>query len=547
MASASPTAILAVPDRPPVERPDAKAPEASDGQFAGLMAQFIQAPPTPQAPRPNPDAPAHVEQEPPRGDPSQAATAPPDNPSAAAPSSPNPQAKTEPAPTPQAPEPPPTIQAALEAAVPGIQLPGPSAPLLVDPQAKAKPTDTAVPIAAVTPPATVSPVPGGPDPATAKTSGGTAASAQSGVALHRVPQAPAPEPAQAGLRVTPPVPHPMPSQPQDEAQAPAPAPPPTPSGATMEPHPRPQASLPVAATPTLPDGPATPPIPTPAPRTEVNLPPTAAMVQAALAESGLGANAEHLPAAPVLVALDPAAPVVKPAQLAVPQPPPREAPQPATTASAQRIAPKPAIEETAPENKANAPSAAPAPDPQAAASHLPAATQTPVPHAPDGSSLAALSAGPKVTPATAATVPVAPLAAAPPPSPPMAQVEGGVRWMLKAGAQEAQLQLHPESLGQITIHLKVEGGEVHARLWVTEPASVQAVQEGRPHLELSLKEQGLQLGSFDLQQGQRPFQEAPSTPNHRDHVTPEALAARQEAPAAAPVSILNAHRVELYA
>jgi flagellar hook-length control protein FliK len=129
----------------------------------------------------------------------------------------------------------------------------------------------------------------------------------------------------------------------------------------------------------------------------------------------------------------------------------------------------------------------------------------------------------------------------------MAQVEGGVRWMLKAGAQEAQLQLHPESLGQITIHLKVEGGEVHARLWVTEPASVQAVQEGRPHLELSLKEQGLQLGSFDLQQGQRPFQEAPSTPNHRDHVTPEALAARQEAPAAAPVSILNAHRVELYA
>jgi hypothetical protein len=119
--------------------------------------------------------------------------------------------------------------------------------------------------------------------------------------------------------------------------------------------------------------------------------------------------------------------------------------------------------------------------------------------------------------------------------------------MLKGGAQEAQLQLHPESLGQVTIHLKVEGGEVHARLWVTEPASVQAVQEGRAHLEQSLKDQGLQLGSFDLHQGNRPFHEAPSAPAFREPTSAEPLITRQEAPSMSQPSILNTHHVELYA
>jgi flagellar hook-length control protein FliK len=119
--------------------------------------------------------------------------------------------------------------------------------------------------------------------------------------------------------------------------------------------------------------------------------------------------------------------------------------------------------------------------------------------------------------------------------------------MLKGGAQEAQLQLHPESLGQVTIHLRVEGGEVHARLWITEPGSVRAVQEGRPHLEQSLKEQGLQLGSFDLQQGHRPFQETPTAPAYREQAAPEATPARQEAPAAPLPSVLNPYRVEFYA
>ncbi len=168
---------------------------------------------------------------------------------------------------------------------------------------------------------------------------------------------------------------------------------------------------------------------------------------------------------------------------------------------------------------------------------------------PDGSAMAASTTSRTQAPAsTQAAIPSqAPSPAAATPNPLTTQVEGGVRWMLRGGAQEARLQLHPESLGQVTIHLRVEGGEVHARLWITEPASVQAVQEGRPHLEHSLREQGLQLGSFDLHQGHRPFQEAPSAPVVPERRLPEVVPARQEAPAAPALSILNPHHVELYA
>jgi len=183
----------------------------------------------------------------------------------------------------------------------------------------------------------------------------------------------------------------------------------------------------------------------------------------------------------------------------------------------------------------------------APAAKLLSAAQSPVLREADGSALAALSPLSRPLESAAAATPAPPPAPTTPRSTPVLQVEGGLRWMLKGGVQEAQLQLHPDSLGQVTIHLRVEGGEVHARLWVTEPASVQAVQEGRPQLELSLKEQGLMLGSFDLQQGQRPFQEAHAGPSFREPTFPEATTARQEAPAAAPLSILNPHHVELYA
>lgn len=185
----------------------------------------------------------------------------------------------------------------------------------------------------------------------------------------------------------------------------------------------------------------------------------------------------------------------------------------------------------------------------AAAVPIPASAPTPAPelvHS-DGNAMAVIGALPRPQAQPAGSTPTPPPAASFTPPAPVAQVEVGMRWMLKGGSQEAQLQLHPESLGQVTIHLRVEGGEVHARLWVTEASSVQAVQEGRPHLEASLKEQGLQLGSFDLQHGQRPFQEATPAPMVSERTAAQLLPARQETPLALTPSILNAHRVELYA
>ncbi len=173
--------------------------------------------------------------------------------------------------------------------------------------------------------------------------------------------------------------------------------------------------------------------------------------------------------------------------------------------------------------------------------------QMPILHALDGSALPFAGLLPRPGETLTVSAPAAPLAPAAQPSAQVVQVEGGLRWMLKGGAQEAQLQLHPDSLGQVTIHLKVVGSEVHARMWITEPGSVQAVQEGRPHLEMALKEQGLQLGSFDLQQGQQPSQEAPTAPPTREPSIQDVVTTRQEAPAAPPTNILNAHHVELYA
>jgi flagellar hook-length control protein FliK len=210
-----------------------------------------------------------------------------------------------------------------------------------------------------------------------------------------------------------------------------------------------------------------------------------------------------------------------------------------------------ALQNPAESSKPMAPSVvsldATAPAPEALAVKPSTLPPLPVLHATDGSAVAVAGILPRAAETTPVPSPTAvPLPAAQP-SATVVQVEGGLRWMLKGGVQEAQLQLHPDSLGQVTIHLKVVGNEVHARMWIREPGSVQAVQEGRPHLEMSLKEQGLQLGSFDLQQGQRPFQESPSTPSFREPSTSDPSTARQEAPAAPSMAILNPHHVELYA
>lgn len=107
------------------------------------------------------------------------------------------------------------------------------------------------------------------------------------------------------------------------------------------------------------------------------------------------------------------------------------------------------------------------------------------------------------TPSTVAPTLAAPAAVATAPHPAAVQVEGGIRWLLTKERSGAELQLHPESLGRITIQLRVDQGEVHARVWATEPSTLPLLQDHKAFLEVSLRQQGLSLGSFDLQQGQR--------------------------------------------
>jgi len=130
----------------------------------------------------------------------------------------------------------------------------------------------------------------------------------------------------------------------------------------------------------------------------------------------------------------------------------------------------------------------------------------------------------------------------------VSQVDGSIRWLLKNQEQGAELQLHPESLGTVQIRLRVEGTEVHARVWASDPSALPVLQEHRGSLEASLREQGLNLGSFDLHQGRQggetPLPTAPSQAAAAFRGTPEN---GQETPIPAGPVPLNPHRIEIVA
>lgn len=546
MAPASTTAVLAVPDRSAAERPESKAPDGSEGQFAGLMAHFV--PPQPKLPTPE-SAPAQRRSAERTGERSTDRPAEPRSRSEASERTRSSAAGTaadrtaetrekaarsdSPAETRDAAETP-TNSAddakATQAAAQG------------DAQNGAK-TEAATASAQPTQPASATaPIPGA-VPATlptviSATPLGAAASETQAAAqgpAQRQAQAAAQLQAQAAAR-----PRSTGSElpgaaskvaadsqaqfegaaaqaAETEATAPAPSAPAFTQAVLAEPAPKPTGTKPSDTTPKLPAAEAQPA----RARTE----PQAPLVSITHQE-GEASEPVPTPANPALRVQEKVLPGL--AEPATPSTPAAEGPVKGTLAAMGLEGGKLGSEPTLTKLASSA---------QAPASAQPEA----------GSALAALATSRAASAAPASTTPVASPQAGPAPNPPTAQVEGSVRWMLKGGAQEAKLQLHPESLGQVTIHLKVEGGEVHARLWITEPASVQAVQEGRPHLEQSLREQGLQLGSFDLQQGQRPFQEAPSAPTFRGSLPSDPVVARQEAPALPAPSILNPHHVELYA
>jgi hypothetical protein len=130
------------------------------------------------------------------------------------------------------------------------------------------------------------------------------------------------------------------------------------------------------------------------------------------------------------------------------------------------------------------------------------------------------------------------------------QVGDSLKWILRQASTSAELQLHPENLGKVTIQLKVDGTEVHAKVWATEASTLPVLQDHRAYLEISLRQQGLHLGSFDLQQGHRGHQfsgETPSRPTFAPSFDEKTSSARQETPTAMASTFASSHRIEVLA
>ncbi len=130
------------------------------------------------------------------------------------------------------------------------------------------------------------------------------------------------------------------------------------------------------------------------------------------------------------------------------------------------------------------------------------------------------------------------------------QVDGSIRWLIQNHEKGAEIQLNPESLGRVVIKLRMEGGEVHAKLWASEASTVPILQDQKAALEASLRQQGLTLGSFDLQQGRR-GDDAQSSSHTQALGSGAGIAGSQEKkqdlPTVAPALLGGAHLIELFA
>lgn len=130
------------------------------------------------------------------------------------------------------------------------------------------------------------------------------------------------------------------------------------------------------------------------------------------------------------------------------------------------------------------------------------------------------------------------------------QLDGSIRWLIKNQEKGAEIQLNPESLGRVVIKLRMEGGEVHARLWASEPTTLPILQDQKAALEASLRQQGLSLGSFDLQQGRRGDDASGSstfTPALSGAGIAESFEKKQDLPIVPPALLGGAHLIELLA
>jgi flagellar hook-length control protein FliK len=71
----------------------------------------------------------------------------------------------------------------------------------------------------------------------------------------------------------------------------------------------------------------------------------------------------------------------------------------------------------------------------------------------------------------------------------------------RLGGARATLQLKPQELGAVDVHLRTTREGLVATISAHDPAGLAALQQAGPELRRSLEERGVQLHSLDLQLG----------------------------------------------
>jgi flagellar hook-length control protein FliK len=80
----------------------------------------------------------------------------------------------------------------------------------------------------------------------------------------------------------------------------------------------------------------------------------------------------------------------------------------------------------------------------------------------------------------------------------VAQVAGAVIDRVVEGGGEARLRLDPPDLGEVLIHVRVEGGHVHVDVHADSPEAVQLLKDSTPNLSSLLGERGLGLADVSV-------------------------------------------------
>ena len=110
----------------------------------------------------------------------------------------------------------------------------------------------------------------------------------------------------------------------------------------------------------------------------------------------------------------------------------------------------------------------------------------------------------------------------------MNQIMDYMKFQLKPGMDQLEMQLHPESLGTVHIQLSSKGGEITAQFHVQNEAVKAAIESQIATLQESFKEQGIKVEAVqvtvenhgferNLWQGQGQEEHAASDRNRKSH------------------------------